>query len=69
MKNPSVSDLAVVPIKKHFDSKKNNFHVIETQEALSKGKYILVLKFSGVYRTSLFGLFKGVYRRQDKKMA
>jgi len=64
-----ISDLSVVPIKRHFDSRNNSFHVIETQDALSKGNYKLVLKFAGAYGTSLFGLFKGVYKKQDGKMA
>ena len=52
--------------KSPFWFKKNQFYVMEMQEALTKGEYVIKMEFEAFLTTELNGLYRSTYSHSGK---
>ncbi|CAB4005515.1 glutamyl aminopeptidase-like [Paramuricea clavata] len=64
--NPTLKkDDTVIKLKRHFWYKKNEFYVMEAEQNLTSGVYVISMEFIGKLDDDLKGLYRSTYKNQN----
>jgi hypothetical protein len=54
-----------IELKRHFWYKKNEFYVMEAEQNLTSGVYVISMEFIGKLDDDLKGLYRSTYKNQN----
>ncbi len=54
-----------IEIKRHFWFEENEFYVVEAEQNLTKGDYVVSMEFVGKLDNDLKGLYRSTYKDQN----
>ncbi|KXJ20434.1 Endoplasmic reticulum aminopeptidase 1 [Exaiptasia diaphana] len=58
-----------IPIRRHFEFKKNEFYVIQTDSMLSPSLYVVTMHYEGFFSRDLRGLYRSTYKYPNGKLS